>query len=211
MIVIVLQLFMWAAAIAVGFLGAPIVWLFDDGTSAFTLFLMCMVFAWLVRPTDQDLENLKLFQEQRQREAETRADVAAREAEYARKASSTPVTAPGSSDQPTQLAWDELKHIALRVGAIVAVEPITSSRKPAYELQIDFGPAIGTLTAVSRITELYTPDALIGKRVVAVTNLPEKQIGSVRAQCLVTGFPDHGGKLSLCTPDHDVQLGARLR
>jgi tRNA-binding protein len=46
--------------------------------------------------------------------------------------------------------------------------------------------------------------------VVAVVNFPPKQIGPIMSECLVTGFHDAEGRVSLCVPEHDVPLGTRL-
>lgn len=62
----------------------------------------------------------------------------------------------------------------------------------------------------AQITVHYTPETLVGRQVVAVLNFPSKQIGPIRSECLVTGFPDADGHVVLCAPGQDVPLGARL-
>jgi len=106
--------------------------------------------------------------------------------------------------------WNDFLKVELRVGRIVAVEPFPEARKPAYRLQVDFGPEIGVRKSSAQITALYTPEALIGRLVVAVVNFPPKQIGPVRSECLVTGFHDAEGRVTLCMPEHEVPLGTRL-
>jgi tRNA-binding protein len=106
--------------------------------------------------------------------------------------------------------WNDFLKVELRVGRIVAVEPFPEARKPAYRLQVDFGPEIGVRKSSAQITALYTPEALIGRLVVAVVNFPPKQIGPVRSECLVTGFHDAEGRVTLCMPEHAVPLGTRL-
>ena len=54
------------------------------------------------------------------------------------------------------------------------------------------------------------PEAAVLVSMVAVVNLPPKQIGPVRSECLVTGFHDSRGHVALCIPDRDVPLGTRL-
>lgn len=106
--------------------------------------------------------------------------------------------------------WNDFLKVELRVGRIVAAEPFPEARKPAYRLQVDFGPEIGVRKSSAQITALYTPEALIGRLVVAVVNFPPKQIGPVRSECLVTGFHDAEGRVTLCMPEHAVPLGTRL-
>lgn len=108
------------------------------------------------------------------------------------------------------IAWDDFLNVELRVGRIVAAEPFPEARKPAYKLQVDFGPEIGMRKSSAQITTLYQPGELVGRLVVAVVNFPPKQIGPFISECLVTGFHTAAGAVSLCAPDHDVPLGSRL-
>ena len=106
--------------------------------------------------------------------------------------------------------WDDFSKVELRVGRIVAAEPFAKARRPAYILQVDFGPEIGVRKSSAQITDLYAPEALVGKQVVAVVNFPPKQIGPLMSECLVTGFHDADGAVALCVPDKDVPPGTRL-
>lgn len=108
------------------------------------------------------------------------------------------------------ISWDDFTKVELRVGRIVQAEPFPQARKPAYKLLIDFGEAIGVRKSSAQITDLYTPETLIGKRVVAVLNFPAKQIGPIMSECLVTGFYNASGEVVLCVPDQAVALGSRL-
>lgn len=108
------------------------------------------------------------------------------------------------------ITWDDFARVQLRVGRIVAAEVFAQARKPAYLLQVDFGPEIGIKKSSAQITHHYTPEGLIGRQVVAVVNFPKKQIGPVMSECLVTGFPDANGHVVLCVPDQNVPLGAPL-
>lgn len=106
--------------------------------------------------------------------------------------------------------WNDFTRIELRVGRIVAAEPFVEARKPAYKLQVDFGPELGTRKSSAQITALYTPEQLLGRLVVAVVNFPPKQIGPIMSECLVTGFHNDQGHVTLCMPEHEVPLGTRL-
>lgn len=106
--------------------------------------------------------------------------------------------------------WNDFSKVELRVGRIVAAEPFAKARRPAYILQVDFGPEIGVRKSSAQITDLYAPEALVGKQVVAVVSFPPKQIGPLMSECLVTGFHNAHGQVSLCVPEHDVPLGTRL-
>lgn len=106
--------------------------------------------------------------------------------------------------------WNDFSKVELRVGRVIAAEPFTAARKPAYILQVDFGTEIGTRKSSAQITALYSAEQLVGRLVVAVLNFPPKQIGPLMSECLVTGFHDAEGRVSLCMPEHEVPLGTRL-
>ena len=108
------------------------------------------------------------------------------------------------------LSWEEFSKIELRIGRITQAEVFEKARRPAYVLQVDFGPEIGVRKSSAQITELYEPATLVGRLVVAVTNFPPKQIGPIMSECLVTGFHNEDGAVALCVPDQDVPLGTRL-
>lgn len=109
-----------------------------------------------------------------------------------------------------EISWKDFEKVELRVGRVLRAEVFAEARKPAYKLEIDFGEKIGTKRASAQVTEHYTPEALAGKLVVAVVNFPPKQIGPMMSECLVTGFHDADGAVTLCVPEHDVPLGAKL-
>lgn len=109
-----------------------------------------------------------------------------------------------------QIEWNDFTKVELRVGRVISAEVFAEARKPAYKLHIDFGPEIGILKSSAQITAHYTPESLVGKLVVAVVNFPSKQIGPLMSECLVTGFHDAEGKVTLCVPEHEVPLGTKL-
>ena len=109
-----------------------------------------------------------------------------------------------------EISFVDFLKVALRVGRILQAEVFAEARKPAYKLQVDFGPEIGIRKSSAQITQLYQPQALVGKLVVAVINFPKKQIGPLMSECLVTGFHNADGHVALCVPDGEVPLGTRL-
>ena len=108
------------------------------------------------------------------------------------------------------ITWQDFQQVQLRVGRVISAEPLPKARNPAYVLQVDFGAELGIKKSSAQITQHYSPEALLGKLVVAVTNFPPKQIGSIMSECLVTGFHDADGAVRLCVPDGDIPLGTRL-
>lgn len=108
------------------------------------------------------------------------------------------------------ISFDDFLKVDIRAGRIIRAEPFPEARKPAIKLWIDFGPEIGEKKSSAQITTLYTPEALIGRQVMAVVNFPPRQIGPFMSEVLVLGASDTEGRISLLAPDHDVPCGARM-
>lgn len=107
------------------------------------------------------------------------------------------------------ISWHDFERVELRVGTIVSAKPLPKARRPAYVLHVDFGEELGIKKSSAQITDLYEAEALIGKQVIAVTNFPPKQIGSLMSECLVTGFYRDDGVV-LAVPDKPMPNGLKL-
>ncbi len=112
--------------------------------------------------------------------------------------------------QTPKTDFETFLKVDIRTGTIIKAEPFPEARKPAYKLQIDFGPEIGVKKSSAQITDLYTLDDLVGKQVAAVVNFPPRQIGPVMSEVLTLGFHNTDGHVALFSPDSDVPNGARL-
>ncbi|RAL26164.1 tRNA-binding protein [Thermoflavimicrobium daqui] len=110
----------------------------------------------------------------------------------------------------SSITYEDFAKVELRVGKIIQAEPFPKARKPAYKLWIDFGKEIGTKKTSAQITDLYQLDELMGKKVIAVTNFPAKQIADFMSEVLVLGVATEAGAVSLLQIDHDVPLGNRV-
>jgi tRNA-binding protein len=109
-----------------------------------------------------------------------------------------------------QITYDDFTRVDIRVGTIVEAALLEGARKPAYRLQIDFGPEIGQRKSSAQITVHYRPEELIGRQVAAVVNFPPRQIGKFMSEVLTLGFPAEDGSVVLIAPDKKVPNGGKL-
>lgn len=114
------------------------------------------------------------------------------------------------SDPAQTIGFEDFLKVDVRLGVIVEAEDFPEARKPAFKLRIDFGPEIGVKRSSAQITEHYTLDQLIGRKVAAVVNFAPRQIGPVMSEVLTLGFPDEHGKVVLVGVDRDAPVGGRL-
>ncbi|MEM1345834.1 MAG: tRNA-binding protein [Pseudomonadota bacterium] len=113
-----------------------------------------------------------------------------------------PATAP--------ISVDDFLRVDIRAGRIVDAQAFPEARKPALKLWIDFGPDLGIRRSSAQITERYTPEALIGRSVLAAVNLPPRRIGPFVSEVLTLGLADAEGRVVLIVPDDTVPPGSRL-
>jgi len=107
------------------------------------------------------------------------------------------------------ITWEDFTKVEIRAGTIIAAQAFPNAKKPAYQLTIDFG-TYGIKKSSAQITKHYTPDALIGKQIVAVVNFPVKQIANFFSECLVLGVYDDNNDVILLQPDNAVTNGNRI-
>ena len=105
--------------------------------------------------------------------------------------------------------FDDFMKLDIRVGTIIEAKVFEKARRPAYQLKVDFGDDIGVKRSSAQITELYKPDDLIGKQVLAVVNFPPKQVADFMSEILILGTYSKDGVV-LIKPDREVQNGDKL-
>ena len=104
---------------------------------------------------------------------------------------------------------DAFALLDMRVGSIIRAEPNEGARKPAFKLWVDFGP-LGVKTSSAQLAALYTPEALVGRLVVAAVNLGMRRVNGFPSEVLVLGLPDEEGRVVLLAAERDVPLGGRV-
>ncbi|MBQ7937594.1 MAG: methionine--tRNA ligase [Oscillospiraceae bacterium] len=120
----------------------------------------------------------------------------------AEKASEKPVI-----ELQPEITIDDFTKVELRVAKILECEKVPKAKK-LYKIQLDDG--MGGRQIVSGIAQHYTPDELIGKKIVVVANLkPAKLCGVESCGMLLAGDREDG---SVCVTfiDDSVPVGTRL-
>ncbi|MDZ4792951.1 MAG: tRNA-binding protein [Bacteroidota bacterium] len=105
---------------------------------------------------------------------------------------------------------DDFEKIDMRVGTIIAVNDFPKARKPAYQLQIDFGSDIGIKRSSAQITTYYKKEDLLNRQIIAVVNFPPKQIADFISECLVLGVYDENKDVILLQPAHPAGNGMKI-
>lgn len=108
-----------------------------------------------------------------------------------------------------EITFKDFAKVDMRMGTIFKAERNPDARKPAYVMQIDFGP-LGIKTSSAQLTANYTPDDLVDKQVVAVTNFPVKRIAGVKSQVLVLGVMSEEEDVVLLQPERPVKNGEKI-
>ena len=111
---------------------------------------------------------------------------------------------------PPRIDFADFLKVDIRVGTIVEARPFPEARKPAYQLVIDFGPAIGRKKSSAQIARNHRLEDLVGRQVAAVVNFSPRQIGPFTSEVLTLGFPDEAGEVVLFGPDRKVPDGGRM-
>lgn len=105
--------------------------------------------------------------------------------------------------------FEDFMKLDIRVGTIISARNFEKAKRPAYQLEVDFGEKIGVKKTSAQITDLYSTDDLVGKQVLAVVNFPPKQIADFMSEILVLGTYSKDGVI-LITPDKKAENGDKL-
>jgi methionyl-tRNA synthetase len=130
-------------------------------------------------------------------------------------ASSTPPTAAGGAVPPagvpasTKITIDDFAKVELRVGVVKSAERIQGADK-LLKLMVDIGDEVRQVLA--GIAMGYTPEELVGRKVVVVVNLaPRKMRGLESNGMLLAASAGADGKPVLCTFAEDIPVGSKVK
>ena len=112
-------------------------------------------------------------------------------------------------DAYPEISIDDFAKVKLQVGEIVACEKVPKSSKLLHET-VRFGSE--TRSVVSGIAKHYTPEEMVGKKVVFVTNLKPVKLCGIVSEGMILAAEDEDGTLSLVVSDKpDLKSGAGIR
>ncbi|MEO8359775.1 MAG: tRNA-binding protein [Vicinamibacteria bacterium] len=106
--------------------------------------------------------------------------------------------------------FDEFLKLDLRVGTILKAESLPGALKPAYRMEIDFGPEIGIKHSSGQYTVNYKADEMVGRQIVGVVNFPPRRIAGFMSEVLVLAAPDPTGAHVLLAVERPVPNGGRI-
>ena len=107
--------------------------------------------------------------------------------------------------QKDTIQFDDFQKMDIRVSTILAAEKVAKTKK-LLKLTVDTG--IDQRTIVSGIAEYFTPEELIGRRVLVLVNLAPRELKGIVSQGMILMAEDASVKLLLLGPDGNTNNGA---
>ena len=106
-----------------------------------------------------------------------------------------------------EITLEDFDKLQFQVGEIIACEPVKKSRKLLCS-QVRIGKQVRQI--VSGIKADYTPEEMVGKKVMVLTNLKPAKLAGVMSEGMILCAEDADGHLSLMTPERDMPAGAEI-
>ncbi len=107
-----------------------------------------------------------------------------------------------------EITYDEFTKMQFQVGEIVACEEVPKSKKLLCS-QVKIGGQIRQI--VSGIKKHYTPEQMVGKKVMVLVNLKPVKLAGVLSEGMLLCAEDENGELSLMVPEKPMPSGAEIR
>jgi len=108
-----------------------------------------------------------------------------------------------------EITLTDFKQLDIRVGRILRVADFPEARKAAYRIEVDCGP-LGVKRSSAQITDGYTIEELINRRVLCVVNLPPLRIAGFKSEVLILGACPENEPVNLLKMDKDPPTGTRI-
>ncbi len=108
--------------------------------------------------------------------------------------------------QRPQITIDDFAKVEMRVGTVVACEAVKKSKLLHETVRV----GDRTLSILSGIAKHYTPEEMIGKKVIVVTNLPPREMKGIMSEGMIVCAESSDGTLSIVSPEKDIPDGSLL-
>ncbi len=107
-----------------------------------------------------------------------------------------------------QIGIEDFAKVQLKVGKVLECKKVEKADKLLCS-QIDVGEETPR-TIVSGIAKYYTPEEMVGKQVIVVTNLKPAKLRGIESQGMILCAEDENGELALITPSKSVKAGSEV-
>ena len=106
-----------------------------------------------------------------------------------------------------EIAYDDFMKMQFQVGEIIACEAVEKSKKLLCS-QVKIGSQVKQI--VSGIRKYYTPEEMVGKKVMVLVNLKPAKLAGVLSEGMLLCAEDAEGNLALMTPEKKMPSGAEI-
>ena len=113
----------------------------------------------------------------------------------------------GSVEIEAEITFDDFEKLQFQVGEIIACEAVKKSKKLLCS-QVRIGSQVKQI--VSGIKSHYTPEEMVGKKVMVVVNLKPAKLAGILSEGMLLCAEDAEGNLALMTPEKDMPAGAEI-
>ncbi len=112
-----------------------------------------------------------------------------------------------NGDMKPQIGIEDFAKIELKVATVVACEKLEKSNK-LLKLSLRIGEE--QRTVVSGIAKAYSPEYMVGKKLVVITNLKPVKLCGVESQGMILCAENKDGELSFLSPERDMEDGSEI-
>ena len=110
-------------------------------------------------------------------------------------------------EKKPEITFDDFEKMQFQVGEIIKCEEVPKSKKLLCS-QVKIGSEVKQI--VSGIKAHYTPEEMVGKKVMVLVNLKPAKLAGVLSEGMLLCAEDAEGKLSLMTPEREMPAGAEI-
>ena len=106
-----------------------------------------------------------------------------------------------------EITYDDFMKLQFQVGEIISCEAVEKSKKLLCS-QVRVGSEVKQI--VSGIRKYYTPEEMVGKKVMVLVNLKPAKLAGVLSEGMLLCAEDAEGNLALMTPEKPMPAGAEI-